>query len=24
MAGLERLKPAIWKFEGFMPRIEPI
>jgi hypothetical protein len=24
MAGLERLKLATWKFEGFMPRIEPI
>ncbi len=24
MAGLEHLKPATWKFEGLMPRIEPI
>jgi hypothetical protein len=24
MAGLERLKPATWKFEGLMPRIKPI
>jgi hypothetical protein len=24
MANLERLKPATWKFEGLMPRIEPI
>ncbi len=24
MAGLERFKPATWKFEGLMPKIEPI
>ncbi len=24
MAGLERFKPATWKFEGLLPRIKPI